>query len=67
MYPSNAAVKRVRWKSSNKKVATIVKDTIGVNKLRGIKVKKKGRFTLTLTVKGKDGAKKKAKVRFRCA
>ena len=49
--PSNAENKKVSWKSSNTKVATVDKDGV-------VKAKKAG--TVTITATAKDGSKKKA-------
>ena len=51
--PSNAANKSVKWKTSNKKVATVDKNG---------KVKAVGKGTCTITCTAKDGSKVSAKV-----
>ena len=54
--PSNATNKKIKWKSSNRKVATVVNGVVTF--------KKKGKVTITATaVRGK----KKAKVKFKVA
>ena len=49
--PSNAAIKSVKWKSSNKKVATV--NSKGVVKIK----KNTGGKTVTITASAKDGSK----------
>lgn len=56
--PKDASVKKVSWKSSNKKIATVSKKGI-------VKAKRKGKCTITVITK--DGRKKaKCKVTKRC-
>lgn len=57
--PSYATNKKVRWKSSNKKWATVTQ--------KGkVKAKKKGiGHTVTITATAKDGSKKNAKIKIR--
>ncbi len=51
IYPSNASDRRVKWKSSNKKIATVT----GKGKIKALKA-----GTVKITVTARDGSKKKA-------
>ena len=51
IYPSNAADKRVKWKSSNKKIATVT----AKGKIKALKA-----GTVKITVTARDGSRKKA-------
>nr|MBP3597961.1 S8 family serine peptidase [Eubacterium sp.] len=57
--PSNATNKKVRWKSSKKKWATVTKKGV-------VKAKKKGiGHTVKITAKAKDGSGKKATIKIK--
>ena len=59
--PKDASNKKVEWKTSDKKLATVKNGVVTINKKA--KLKKKGKTYVTITATAKDGSKKKATVK----
>lgn len=59
--PKDATKKAVEWKTSDKKLATVKKGVVTINKKA--KLKKKGKTYVTITATATDGSKKKATVK----